>query len=138
MVTIKYEMHKLGLSVMVNVRVQISTGQYVYPISIADQGSDAANEAQAKRELRKILQGVFKLLGSSEEADNFTFNVWRVRRTVGSNVIGPQKRAFFRSLFLEWTKLPAAPRWLSRCRRAQMRSPRACHRPGPPDLAPCI
>ena len=33
MVTIKYEMHKLGLSVMVNVRVQISTGQYIYPIS---------------------------------------------------------------------------------------------------------
>ena len=63
MVTIKYEMHKLGLRVMVNVRVQISTGQYVYPISIADQGSDAANEAQAKRELRKILQGVLQALG---------------------------------------------------------------------------
>jgi hypothetical protein len=63
MVTIKYEMHKFGLSVMVNVRVQISTGQYIYPISIADQGSDAANEAQAKRELRKILQGVLQALG---------------------------------------------------------------------------
>jgi hypothetical protein len=49
MVTIKYEMHKFGLSVMVNVRVQISTGQYIYPISIADQGSDAANEAQVSR-----------------------------------------------------------------------------------------
>jgi hypothetical protein len=26
----------------------------------------------------------FKLLGSSEETDNFTFNVWRVRRHFGS------------------------------------------------------
>jgi hypothetical protein len=63
MVTIKYEMHKFGLSVMVNVRVQISTGQYIYPISNTDQWSDAANEAQAKRELRKILQGVLQALG---------------------------------------------------------------------------
>ena len=47
----------------------------------------------------------FKLLGSSEETDNFTFNVWRVHRHCRIKCDRSTEGHFFGSLFLEWTKL---------------------------------
>ena len=38
-------------------------GQYTYMVQFADQGSEAANEAEAQRELRKTLEEVLEALG---------------------------------------------------------------------------
>ena len=46
-------------------KVGIGTGQYIYTVQFADQGSEAANEAEAQRELRKTLEEVLEALGPS-------------------------------------------------------------------------
>jgi hypothetical protein len=56
---------KVGRRVIATVRVRIATGQYTYTVQFADQGSEAANEAEAQRELRKTLEEVLEALGPS-------------------------------------------------------------------------
>ena len=50
---IAVEAKKVGMRVIATVKVRIGTGQYTYTVQFADQGSAAANEAEARRELRK-------------------------------------------------------------------------------------
>jgi hypothetical protein len=56
---------KVGTRVIATVKVRIATGQYTYTVQFADQGSEAANEAEAQRELRKTLEEVLEALGPS-------------------------------------------------------------------------
>ena len=44
---------KVGSRVIATVKVRIETGRYTHTVQFADQGSEAANEAEAQRELRK-------------------------------------------------------------------------------------
>ena len=46
-------------------KVGIGTGRFTYTVQFADQGSEAANEAEAQRELRKTLEEVLEALGPS-------------------------------------------------------------------------
>ena len=41
---------KVGMRVIATVKVGIGIGQYTYTVQFADQGSEAANEAEAQRE----------------------------------------------------------------------------------------
>jgi hypothetical protein len=50
---ITVEAKKVGARVIATVKVGIGTGQYTYTVQFVDQGSVAANEAEAQRELRK-------------------------------------------------------------------------------------
>jgi hypothetical protein len=63
MVTV--EAKKVGMRVIATVKVGIGTGQFTYTVQFADQGSKAANEAEAQRELRKTLEEVLEALGPS-------------------------------------------------------------------------
>ena len=62
---ITIETKKVATRVIATVKVGIGTGQYTYTVQFADQGSEAANEAEAKRELRKTLEEVLEALGPS-------------------------------------------------------------------------
>ena len=63
MITI--EAKRLGTRVIATVNVGISTGRYTYTVQFADQGSEAANELEAQRELRRTLEEVLEALGPS-------------------------------------------------------------------------
>jgi hypothetical protein len=56
---------KVGSRVIATVKVRIETGQYTHTVQFADQGSQAANEAEAQRELRRTLEEVLEALGPS-------------------------------------------------------------------------
>ena len=60
---ITVEAKKVGARVIATVKVGIGTGQYTYTVQFADQGSDAENEAEAQRALRKTLEEVLEALG---------------------------------------------------------------------------
>ena len=62
---ITVEAKKVGTRVIATLKVGIGGGQYTYTVQFADQGSEAANEAEARRELRKTLEEVLKALGPS-------------------------------------------------------------------------
>jgi hypothetical protein len=62
---ITVEAKKVGTRVIATVKVGIGSGQYTYTVQFADQGSEAANEAEAPRELRKTLEEVLEVLGPS-------------------------------------------------------------------------
>ena len=62
---ITVEAKRLGTRVIATVKVEISTGRYTYTVQFADQGSEAANEVEAKRELRRTLEEVIEALGPS-------------------------------------------------------------------------
>jgi hypothetical protein len=62
---ITVEAKKVGTRVIATVKVGIGSGQYTYTVQFADQGSEAANEAEARRELRKTLEEVLEVLGPS-------------------------------------------------------------------------
>ena len=49
---------KVATRVIAKVTVGIRTGQFTYTVQFVDQGSEAANEAAAQRELRKTLEEV--------------------------------------------------------------------------------
>jgi hypothetical protein len=59
------EAKKLGTRMIATVKVGIGTGRFTYTVQFADQGSEAANEAEAQRELRKTLEEVLETLGPS-------------------------------------------------------------------------
>jgi hypothetical protein len=59
------EAKKVGMRVIATVKVRIGIGQYTYTVQFADQGSATANEAEARRELRKTLEEVLEALGPS-------------------------------------------------------------------------
>ena len=56
---------KVGSRVIATVKVRIEIGQYTHTVQFADQGSQAANEAEAQRKLRKTLEQVLEALGPS-------------------------------------------------------------------------
>jgi hypothetical protein len=56
---------KMGARVIATVKVGIRTGQYTHTVQFADQGSEAAIEAEARHELRKTLEEVLEALGPS-------------------------------------------------------------------------
>ena len=56
---------KVGTRVIATVKVRIASGQYTYTVQFADQGSEAANEVEVRRELRRTLEEVLESLGSS-------------------------------------------------------------------------
>jgi hypothetical protein len=62
---ITVEAKRLGTRVIATVKVGISTGRYTYTVQFADQGSEAANEVEAQRELRRTLEEVLEALGPS-------------------------------------------------------------------------
>ena len=62
---ITVEAKKIATRVIAKVTVEIRTGQYAYTVQFADQGSEDANEAEARRELRKTLEEVLEALGPS-------------------------------------------------------------------------
>ena len=62
---ITVEAKKVGARVIATVKVGIGTGQYTYTVQFADQGSEAANGAEAERELRRTLEEVLESLGPS-------------------------------------------------------------------------
>jgi hypothetical protein len=62
---ITVEAKKVGTRVIATVKVGIGTGQFTYTVHFADQGSEAANEAEAQRELRKTLEEVLEAVGPS-------------------------------------------------------------------------
>lgn len=55
----------LGHGVIVSLHVQTSAGRFIFPFPIEDQGSAAANEAEAHRQLRIFLQEAIQTLGDS-------------------------------------------------------------------------
>ena len=59
---ITVEAKKVGTRVIATVKVGIGAGQYTYTVQFADQGSEAANEAEARHELRKTLEEVLEVL----------------------------------------------------------------------------
>ena len=63
---IAVEAKKVGMRAIATVKVRIGTGQYTYTVQFADQGSAAATEAEARRELRKKSpEEVLEALGPS-------------------------------------------------------------------------
>ena len=62
---ITVEAKRLGTRRGNTVNVGISTGRYTYTVQFADQGSEAANEVEAQRELRRTLEEVLEALGPS-------------------------------------------------------------------------
>jgi hypothetical protein len=60
---ITVEAKKVGTRVIATVRVGIGAGRYTYTVQFADQGSEVANEAEARRELRRTLEEVLEALG---------------------------------------------------------------------------
>jgi hypothetical protein len=62
---ITVEAKRVGTRVIATVKVGISTGRYTYTVQFADQGSEAANEVEAQRELRRTLEEVLEALGPS-------------------------------------------------------------------------
>jgi heterodisulfide reductase subunit B len=62
---ITVEAKKVGARVIATVKVAIGTGHHTYTVQFADQGSEAANEAEAQRELRRTLEEVLEALGPS-------------------------------------------------------------------------
>jgi hypothetical protein len=62
---ITVEAKRLGTRVIATVKVGIGTGRYTYTVQFADQGSEAANEVEAQRELRRTLEEVLEALGPS-------------------------------------------------------------------------
>jgi hypothetical protein len=69
---ITVEANKVGTRVIATVKVGIGTGQYIYTVQFADQGSEAANEDEAQRELRKTLEEVLEALGPSWKGGLFS------------------------------------------------------------------
>jgi len=63
--TITHEISELRPRVLVTFRIQAANGLYTYPVTIKNQGNDAANEAMARRELGKILLEILEALGKS-------------------------------------------------------------------------
>ena len=59
------EAKQVGTRVIATVKIGIGTRQLTYTVQFADQGSEAANEAEAQRELRKTLEEVLEALGPS-------------------------------------------------------------------------
>jgi hypothetical protein len=55
----------VGSRVIATLNVGIETGRFTYTVQFADQGNDAANEAEAQRKLRKTLEEVLVVLSSS-------------------------------------------------------------------------
>jgi hypothetical protein len=55
----------LDHGVVVRLHVQTSTGRFTFPFTFDDQGSPAANEQRARRELRTFLQEALQALGDS-------------------------------------------------------------------------
>ena len=53
----------VGQEAIVCIDVQTSVGNCAFPFSVDDQGSDRANEHQARRELRVFLQEALQALG---------------------------------------------------------------------------
>ena len=78
---ITVEANKVGTRVIATVKVGIGTGQYTYTVQFADQGSVAANEAEARRELRKTLEEVLEALPSKEGGPEETEPVQATSRT---------------------------------------------------------
>jgi hypothetical protein len=66
---ITVEAKKVGARVIATVKVGMGIGQYTYTVQFADQGSEAANEAEAQRELRKTLEEVLEALGPSRKRE---------------------------------------------------------------------
>ena len=62
---ITVEAKRLGTRVIATVKVGINTGRYTYTVQFADHGSEAANEVEAQRELRRPLEEVLEALGPS-------------------------------------------------------------------------
>ena len=62
---ITVEAKKVGTRMIATVKVGIGTGRFTYTVQFADQGSEAANEAEARRELHKTLEEVLEALGPS-------------------------------------------------------------------------
>jgi hypothetical protein len=62
---ITVEVKRVGTRVIATVKVGIGTGQFTYAVQFADQGTEAANKAEAQRELRKTLEEVLEALGPS-------------------------------------------------------------------------
>jgi hypothetical protein len=80
---ITVEAKKVGTSVIATVKVGIGTGQFTYTVQFADQGSEAAIEAEAQRELRKTLKKFSRLLVHRKRPDtpsscHFLFHIIRV------------------------------------------------------------
>jgi hypothetical protein len=48
---ISVEAKKVGTRVIATMKVGIGSGQYTYTVQFADQGSEAANEAEARADL---------------------------------------------------------------------------------------
>ena len=67
---ITVEAKKVGTRMIATVKVGIGTGRFTYTVQFADQGSEAANEAEAHRELRKnFLKKFSRLLVHRERSD---------------------------------------------------------------------
>jgi hypothetical protein len=62
---ITVEAKKVGTRVIATVKVGIGTGQFTYTVQFADQGSEAANKAEAQGKLRKTLEEVLEALSPS-------------------------------------------------------------------------
>ena len=62
---ITVETKKVATRVIATVKVEIGTGQFTHTVQFADQGSEAANEAEAQRVLHKTLEEVLEALGPS-------------------------------------------------------------------------
>lgn len=60
------ETRTIGPRVVAKVTVGIRTGRFVYTVQFADQGSEAANEAEAQLELRRTLEEVLEALAATE------------------------------------------------------------------------
>ena len=62
---ITVEAKKVGTRVIATVKVGIGTGQFTYTVQFVDQGSEAANTAEAQGKLRKTLEEVLEALSPS-------------------------------------------------------------------------
>ena len=58
----------IGTRVIATLNVGIGTGRFTYTVQFADQGNDAANEAEAQRKLRETLEEVVGALVDRGEA----------------------------------------------------------------------
>jgi len=62
---ITVEAKVVGTRVIATLKIKVGSEQFIYTVQFADQGSDAANEAEARRKLREILEDVLGALASS-------------------------------------------------------------------------
>jgi hypothetical protein len=62
---IRVQAKTVGGRVIATLNVGTETGRFTYTVQFADQGNEAANEAEARRKLRNTLEEVLVVLGSS-------------------------------------------------------------------------